>query len=137
MKKVNTYSEMKEERKRLLMRQAELELAIKSDFQELKEELDPGHIIAKVTGKLIMNKGQDVLGFSAGALSSFIVKKILLRKSGFLTKIAAGFIARNYGANLFEEKKDIIFNWASSLLKKIKKSKPRVPDQIFTNIGYQ
>jgi hypothetical protein len=118
VKKINTLLELKEERKRLLLKQAELELAIKTDFHEIKEELEPGHIIARATSKLIMSKDEGVLGYAIGTLTNLVVNKIIFRKSGFIKKFVASYIGRNIATNAFSKNKETIFNWITSLFQK-------------------
>src|SRR5688572_25780170 len=120
MKKINTLAELKEERKKLLLRQEELELTLKADIKELKQEMELGHILARAASKLVTNKDNGLLFYTVGSLANFLVKKIVLRKSGLFTKFAAGYAARNLATNIFSENKNVIFNWISSLFQKIK-----------------
>lgn len=130
MRKINTLGELREEKKRLLQRKEELDLAIKKDMSELKEELEPGHIMAKAAGKLISGKQTGFLGYTAGSLISFVVKKTILRKPGFLAKFAVDYAARNIIPNLLSNNKRTIFNWFSSLFQKSTNVKSDFSDRI-------
>jgi len=135
MKKINTLSELKQERKRLLQRKAELELNIKTNFHELKEEMEPGRIIGKAFKT--MGNDENLFSYTIGTLTSIIVNKIILRKSGFLTKFTASYLAKNFTTKILSEKKGTIFNWLTSLFQKVTKEKSGASEKTFVNVGYQ
>jgi hypothetical protein len=118
MRTINTLAELREERQRLQMRRVFLETEIRKDFQEIKEQLKPLNVL----------KSQDnhIVGSSAGFLAEKLIKNVVLKNSGFLTRLIVPFIAKRVAGNLAEENKPKIANWISELIEKFTHKKAEV-----------
>ncbi|MCW3072507.1 MAG: hypothetical protein JWO44_2397 [Bacteroidetes bacterium] len=116
MRTINTLAELKEERQRLYMRKAFLETEIKTNFNEIKEQLKPFHSLAKGAGKFLASKDNSVVGSSVGFLTSALVKNVLLRNSGFITKLIVPYLAKNVASNVAEDNKPKIAGWISDMI---------------------
>lgn len=118
MRTINTIEELKAERQRLYMRKALLETEIKNDFNEIKEDLKPLQLLTKGAGKLLSSKDNTIAGSSAGFLTELIVKKVILKNSGFLMKLIVPYLAKNLASNVVEDNKPKISGWITELLSK-------------------
>jgi hypothetical protein len=123
MRTINTLEELKAERLRLKMRKALLETEIRNNFNEIKEDLKPLQLLTKGAGKLLSSKDNGIAGNSAGFLTEFIVKKLILKNSGFLTRLIVPYLAKNVASNVVEDNKPKIADWISGLLAKFMNKK--------------
>ncbi len=135
MKKINTLTELRDERRRLLIRQTELELAMKANIQELKEEMAPSSILASTVGKLIADKNEGLLGFTTSSLVSFLARKIIFKNAGFITKFAATYFLKNAAHSVLEKNKGSIQGWFSSLIERVTNKKSDT-DKDYENAEY-
>jgi hypothetical protein len=124
MRTINTLEELKEERRRLNMRKDLLETEIKNDFAGIKEDLKPLQLLTKGAGAMLSSKDNGIAGSSAGFLTGFLVKKLILKNSGFLTKLIVPYLAKNVASNVVEENKPKIADWISALISKFAKKSP-------------
>jgi hypothetical protein len=118
MKTINTLAELKLERQRLKMRKAFLETEIKNDFNEIKEKLKPVQLLANGAGKFLSSKDNSVVGNSVGYLTDMLVKKVILKNSGFLARLVIPYLAKNVASNVAEENKPKIADWISGLIER-------------------
>ncbi|HEX8515482.1 MAG TPA: hypothetical protein VF868_04725 [Bacteroidia bacterium] len=110
MRTINTLAELREERQRLYMRKVFLETEIKKDFSEIKESLKPMNILA--------SHDNSIVGSSAGFLAEKLIKNVVLRNSGFITRLIVPFLAKNVASNLAEDNKPKITHWITDLIEK-------------------
>ena len=110
MRTINTLAEVREERQRLYMRNVFLETEIKKDFSEIKESLKPMNILA--------SHDNSIVGSSAGFLAEKLIKNVVLRNSGFITRLIVPFLAKNVASNLAEDNKPKITHWITDLIEK-------------------
>jgi hypothetical protein len=118
MRTINTLAELKEERLRLQMRQAFLEAEIKTNFTEIKEQLKPLRMIAKGAGKFFAGREHSVAGDTAGYLTNVLVKDVLLKNAGFLSRFILPYLAKNAATNVVDENKDKLSGWVQDLIAK-------------------
>ncbi|MCW3103791.1 MAG: hypothetical protein JWO09_2231 [Bacteroidetes bacterium] len=118
MRTINTLAELKEERQRLYMRQAFLETEIKTNFNEMKEQLKPVHHLAQTAGKFLSSKDNSVVGDSVGFITNALVKNVILKNAGFITKLIVPYLAKNVASNVAEDNKPKIAGWISDMIAK-------------------
>jgi hypothetical protein len=118
---IKTYDDLllrKKNLENLLQAQKEL---IKLDFQELKQEagkyLKP---LSSVTDFLTRDKRSWLLGIGANTFIDMIVKRVLLSKAGWVTRLIVPFFIKNYSSHYIAEHQD---EWAHSLVQWLTKSK--------------
>ncbi len=119
MLKVNTLKELREERARLKLEKLVLEAGIKNDFEELKSELFSFGSVAKGAEGLLASEKNNVLGLSVGSIADFLTEKVLLRNSGFITKLILPYIVKKTTSSLVENNKTKIVGWLSRLTEKL------------------
>lgn len=117
-KRISSYKDLLEEKQQLeILLQAQKEV-IHYDIQELKAKLQPlkdaVEFVKKITTKdktnILLNIGSDI------AINTF-VKKFILSRAGWLTKLIIPYFLRNYSSHFLAEQKDkwfdILKNWLS------------------------
>src|SRR3954468_22631996 len=120
MRRINTLAELKAEKKALMLRRAELEVEMKKDLEEIREDLKPVLAIAKGAKSFLSSKDNGVLGKSAGTAADFIAKHTLFKNSGFITKLIMPFLVKNITSNVVNDNKSQIIDWVDNLLSKIR-----------------
>jgi hypothetical protein len=117
-KKINTYGDLlrqEEQLEELLKAQKEL---LVYDLREIKEHLKPASaalsFISKVTTR---EKGSFLVNESANKLIDLVVKKLILGKAGWLTRLTVPFLIKNYSSHFIADHKDDwtekLFSWFS------------------------
>ncbi len=118
MRTINTLTELKEERLRLQMRKVFLETEIKNDFNDIKEQLKPLQLISMGAGKLLKGNDSTFAGDSVGYIANTLVKNVLLKNAGFVTRLILPFLAKNVASNVVEDNKGKVADWISGLIAK-------------------
>lgn len=111
---ITNYKELLQEKARLKLLLAEQELQIKEDWQLIKEDLKPVVLVGATIRKLFTRKaamGATQLGVNL--IADTFIKKVLLARTGWLTRFLVPFLIKNYASNLVGE--------PEKLLNKIKK----------------
>jgi hypothetical protein len=123
MRTINTIEELRAERQRLYMRKALLETEIRNDYNEIKEELKPVILLTKGAGKLLSSKDNSIAGNSVGFITELLVKKVVLKNSGFLMRLIVPYLAKNLASNVVEDNKPTIASWITGLVTKFMNKK--------------
>lgn len=123
MRKVNTITELRAEQKRLQLKRLVLESEIKNGFVELKQSFGPLKMLTHGVGSTLSSKDNGIIGTSVGSIAEFITRNIVLRNSGFLTRLIVPFLAKNTASNIAENNKSEIVDWVSNLISKFSKKK--------------
>jgi len=115
-KTIRTYKDMLEEKKRLEELLAEQKQLVRNDIMEIKESLRPVHSALSFAGKLVTReKGNFFLNAGANTLIDLVIKKMVLSRAGWFTKLVVPFLAKNYSSHIISEKKDALlkklFSW--------------------------
>lgn len=124
MTKINSLADLKIEQKRLHLRRLVLETEIINDLEKLKEELEPLKSFTKSAGNVLLSKNNGILGNSLGSIANFITKNVLLKNSGFITRLIVPYLVKNSTSNLVENNKSKITDWVDILISKFAKKKP-------------
>ena len=106
-KQFSTYKELIEEKQKLeVLLKAQKEL-VRYDVQELKMELQPFRDAASNIRKLLTkDKTSLLLNFGSDAIINTVVKKILLGRAGWLTRLAVPYFMKNYSSHFLSEQKE-------------------------------
>jgi hypothetical protein len=106
---ITNYKELLQEKARLKALLAEQELLIKEDWQLIKEDLKPVVLAGATIRKFLTRKA----GFSAvqlgiNLLTDGFVKKVLLSRTGWLTRFIVPFLIKNFASHLGDEPDKIL-----------------------------
>lgn len=105
MNKIQTYDDLIEEKKRLEQLLIVQKEQISANWIEMKKEFQPVNNIISFFSKLttrdktnpLVNMGIDVAG-------DLVLRKIILAKTGWATRLVIPFLLKNYSSNVFAEK---------------------------------
>ena len=108
-KTIRSYDDLLREEKHMEeLLQAQKELLL-YDFNELKEELKPAQTALTFISRIIIRDKNNLL--LTGGLNKtidLIVRKLLLARSGWLTKLIVPFFLKNYSSHIIADHKDQI-----------------------------
>src|SRR4051812_12568444 len=111
MKKIETYKALQDEKRLTRKRIAELEILIKEDVEEIKTSLNPLNLAGEAVRNVVSSKRSGVLGETIGITVDSLIKKVLLRKSNWILKLATAFFLKNYTKNMVAKNSDTIWHW--------------------------
>src|SRR5688572_18519368 len=98
---IKTYDDLLEEKQRLeslivLQRQQ-----VKTDWAEMKEEFRPVSNIIAFFGKLThRDKSNPLLNMGIDMAGDILLRKFLLAKAGWFTRLTVPFLLKNYSSNV-------------------------------------
>lgn len=101
IRQINSYKELLEEKARLNALLVTQEQQIKEDWQSLKEELKPAMLIGATLRK-VFTRGAGLTAAQLGInmLTDGFVKKVLLRKAGWLIRLVIPLLIKNYASHI-------------------------------------
>jgi hypothetical protein len=101
IRQINSYKELLEEKARLNALLLTQEQQIKEDWQSLKEELKPAILIG-ATLKKVFTRSASLTAAQLGinVLTDGFVKKVLLRKAGWLIRLVVPLLIKNYASHI-------------------------------------
>ncbi len=114
-KPIRTYKELLEEKERLkLLLSAQKEL-VRQDINEIKQELAPVRSAISTVGKMVTkDKTNWVLSTAADTIIDIVVRRMILSKAGWITRLAVPFFMKNFSSHFIADNKDKILNKLSS-----------------------
>ena len=120
---IRTYDDLLKEKTRLkALLQAQKEL-IREDVEDIKEELKPIKSAIGVIGKFTTrDKSNPLLTSATETVVDLLVKKLVLARSGWLTKLVVPFLMKNVSSHLVNDNQGAIFSKLFSLFSKKKRS---------------
>ncbi len=110
-KHIKTYEDLLLEKERLTqLLKAQKEL-VHRDIAEIKQELAPVRSAISFVGKFATkDKSSLLLNTVSDQVVDLLVKKVLLARSGWLTRLAIPFLVKNFSTHFLAENKNAI--WA-------------------------
>ncbi len=118
MTKIRTYDDLLRHKDEVdLLLQAQKELVI-TDFRLLQTELKATTSTLSFIGKLVTkNKKNFLVNLGVNKTLDFVLRKVVLARAGWLTRLAVTFFAKNFSSHFIDEHKeqfvDKIVNWVS------------------------
>jgi len=114
-KPIRTYEDLLEEKARLkLLLSAQKEL-VRQDINQLKQELAPVKSAISMVGKFATKDNRNwILTTAADTIIDLVVRKMVLSKAGFFTKLAVPFFMKNFSSHIIADNKDKIISKLSS-----------------------
>ncbi|WEK33473.1 MAG: hypothetical protein P0Y53_13360 [Candidatus Pseudobacter hemicellulosilyticus] len=96
---ITSYADLLQEEERLKMQLKHQQEVVHLRVQELKQKIAPATNLISMVGNLASPKSNSLLSAGIGIAVDFILKKSLLRKAGWLTRLAGSFLARKVVVN--------------------------------------
>jgi hypothetical protein len=97
MNKISSYEELLQEKQRLKLLLSEREMAVRTEFEEIKTKLRPLTTIMDFAEKITTKDSTNPLintGIDVGV--NFLLRKVLLRNAGWILKLLTPIFVRNY-----------------------------------------
>jgi hypothetical protein len=118
-KRINTYNELLEEKARLEALFREQKAVIRTDIRGIGEEFRPVTSAASFLGKMVTREGGNFfLNASTNKLIDIVFKKLLLARTGWITKLVVPFLMKNYSSHIISENKATIWSKLLSFIGK-------------------
>lgn len=115
-RKIRTYEDLEREEQlleELLQTQKEL---IQLDIGLLKQQLSPVNNAIQFIGKITTpDKHNPLLTQGANTVIDLVLKKFVLAKSGWFTKLVVPFFVKNYSSHVIADNKDNLINKVASV----------------------
>lgn len=129
-KRIKTYEDLEEEKLRLLSLMKTQESVIRTDLAGLKENLKPLGSAMDTINKLTTRDNRvPVFNIGIEMGIDLFVRRFLLARAGWFTKIIVPFIIKNYSSHILgEEKREFIVNKLKGLFKKMRPPAGPRPD---------
>ena len=122
---IRTYDELLKEKQRLTELLQSQKLIVKEDIAEIKEELAPVKSAIALVGKFATRDNSSwLLTTAADKLIDLLLKKMILAKAGWITKLAVPFVMKNFSSHVISDHKDQIVSKLFSWFNKKDKEKP-------------
>jgi len=115
-RKIRTYEDLEREEQlleELLRSQKEL---IQIEIGLLKQQLKPAQVALQFVGKITTpDRHNPLLTQGANTVIDLLLKKFVLAKSGWITKMLVPFFVKNYSSHLIADNKDSIVDKVASI----------------------
>ncbi|HEX2607048.1 MAG TPA: hypothetical protein VHK91_06695 [Flavisolibacter sp.] len=114
MSKIKTYEELLQEEQRLLADLRSKEAVIRTDLAGVKEGLKPVQNVINTVGKFTTrDKTGPLFNFGIDFSIDLLIRRILLARAGWFTKIVVPYVIKNYSSHIINEQQK------AKLMKKI------------------
>jgi hypothetical protein len=118
-KRINTYKDLLDEKTRLEALLKEQKATIRQDIRNIGEEFRPVTSAASFLGKIVTREGGNFfLNASTNKLIDIVFKKLLLARTGWITKLVVPFLMKNYSSHIISENKATIWSKLLSFIGK-------------------
>jgi hypothetical protein len=131
-KKIAKYEDLIEEQQRLVSLLKTQESFIRADIAGVKEGLKPfGKAMTVVNKMATRDNTAPVLNFGLEMGIDLLIRRVLLARAGWFTKIIVPFFVKNYSSHILgEDKRLALLNKLTGFFKKIRPSAtPRYPPE--------
>ena len=106
-KKFDSYEELLKEKQQLEILLEAQKQVIRSDVRLLKAELQPvAEALAVVKKFTTMDRTSLLLNIGSDVVVNAVVKKFILSRAGWLTRLVVPFLVKNYSSHFLAEQKD-------------------------------
>jgi len=120
MMKIETYEQLRKARLMSKQRVKMLEQEIKSDVEEIKNDLNPANLVGNTIRNMLTSEKHGLVTESLNIGVNALVKGLLFRNTNFITKTLIAFAAKNMANNLVMKNSDNILDWLQANLRKLK-----------------
>ncbi len=121
-RKINSYEDLEKERQRLMQKLRSHEELIKVDMAGVREGLKPfGKAMETVNKMATRDNTAPIFNFGMEMGIDLFVRKFLLARAGWLTKIVIPFLVKNYSSHFIgEEKREALMKKVKGFFQKIR-----------------
>lgn len=121
-KRIRTYEDLAVEQQRLVSLLKTQEATIKVDIAGVKEGLKPlGKAVEVVNKMATRDNTAPVLNFGMEMGIDLLIRRVILARAGWFTKIVIPFLVKNYSSHIIgEEKRELLIQKIKGFFKKIR-----------------
>ena len=106
-----SYKDLLAEKEMLQSRLKEQKKALRENVDKMMGTLEPLQSVISLAGKLTARDNSNIfLNAGVDKLIDLIIKKLLLSKAGWITRLVVPFFLKNYSSHFISENKDTILN---------------------------
>src|SRR5438105_7185865 len=117
MNKVTTYEELLREKERLELQLQVHKAAVKTHVAEIKRKLNPiTNAIHFMTNFGAPAIGNSLMGTGIGLSMELLIRKIFFSKTGWVMKMVAPILIKNFSANMLTKNKRTLLKKVKSIL---------------------
>ena len=103
-KSVKTYEDLLQEEQQLMLQLKSHEALIRKDIAGIKESLKPAGKVLNVLNKMVTRDHTGPFAtFGIDFSIDLLIRKLLLAKAGWFTKILIPFVVKNYSSHIISE----------------------------------
>jgi len=127
MSKIRTYEDLLQEEQRLQLKLKSQELAIRQTLVDFRENVEPVKRVFNTVQK-VFTRDNRVPVFNIGLELGvdFLLRKFILARAGWLTRILVPYLVKNYSSHIIaEEKRKALIQKVRDMFSKIKPPKPQ------------
>jgi hypothetical protein len=127
---IKTYEDLEQEKHRLMGILRTQEDLIKDDLAGVREGLRPFSNAINVINKMATRDNTaPAMNFGLEMGVDLLVRKVLLKRAGWIAKIVVPFLVKNYSSHLIgEEKREALMKKVKSIFRKIRPTEGPSPD---------
>jgi hypothetical protein len=127
---IKTFEDLEEEKHRLMAILRTQEDLIKDDLAGVREGLRPfGNAVNVINKMATRDNTAPVMNFGLEMGVDLLVRKVLLKRAGWIAKIVVPFLVKNYSSHLIgEEKREALMKKVKSIFRKIRPTEGPSPD---------
>lgn len=120
--KIKTYEDLLEEQKRLMTILKGHEELLKTDIAGVREGLKPvGNAMNVINKMATRDQTGPLVNFGLEFGLDLVLRKFLLARAGWFTKIAIPYLMKNYASHLItEEKREVLMQKITGFLQKLR-----------------
>jgi hypothetical protein len=108
-KQITNYKELLEEKARLQELLVVQKQQIKADWESIKDDIRPSFIVMSTVRNLFTRKATGVVaGLGINIFADGLIKKVLLARTGWLTRWVVPFLVKNFASHLVDEPEKIL-----------------------------
>lgn len=124
-KTIETYEDLLEEKSRLQKLLDVQKQEISNNWVAMKAEFEPVKNVATFLGKLTTrDKSNPLINFGIDIAGDLVLRKLLLAKFGWATRLVVPFLLKNYSSNVFADKGKSFLHRIKNILKRDKNGTP-------------
>jgi len=127
MSKIRTYEDLLQEEQRLQLKLKSQELAIRQTLVDFKENVEPVKRVFNTVQK-VFTRDNRVPVFNIGLELGvdFLLRKFILARAGWLTRILVPYLVKNYSSHIIaEEKRKALIQKIRDMFNKVKPPRPQ------------
>ena len=128
-RKIKTYEDLLHEEQRLTAQLGSYKELIKADIAGIKQGLNPVKRVANTVKNLFTREDKGpLLNFGLNFGMDVVLRKILLGRAGWLTKVVVPYVVKNYASHLItEEQRKNVAKSVSKFISKFLMKKKKEP----------